>query len=238
MSRWPIRSGASLSADHSTSSGPISPRGLAASTKAFIRTRVERKEANESREMKSAVLLYYGLCLLIGVRAIGRYRGLEFLEPCSRHDPKLETCLAKTANVLVEHFRQGKTLSLDFVCQRTVNVLFLHPREEVWDFLWNSRGESTRQSSSLITECDVVVYPACLISKLAKFCRTWIELNLESRIRVWRKSDETMVTCNNKLQVFGAPRNLRRGEANSSSRVKLQRVRMFAGNIAYVFFCC
>ncbi|KAH0946362.1 hypothetical protein HN011_002828 [Eciton burchellii] len=57
--------------------------------------------------MKNTVLLCYGLCLLIGVRAIGRYKGLEFLEPCSRHDPNLEACLAKTANVLVDHFRQG-----------------------------------------------------------------------------------------------------------------------------------
>jgi hypothetical protein len=58
--------------------------------------------------MKNTVLLCYGLCLLIGVRAIGRYKGLEFLEPCSRHDPNLEACLAKTANVLVDHFRQGE----------------------------------------------------------------------------------------------------------------------------------
>lgn len=57
--------------------------------------------------MKGAVLLCYACSLLINVQALGRYRGLEFLEPCSRHDPKLEGCLAKTANTLVEHFRQG-----------------------------------------------------------------------------------------------------------------------------------
>lgn len=49
----------------------------------------------------------YACSLLISVQAFGKYRGLEFLETCSRHDPKLEACLAKTANILVEHFRQG-----------------------------------------------------------------------------------------------------------------------------------
>ncbi|XP_072764812.1 circadian clock-controlled protein daywake [Anoplolepis gracilipes] len=58
--------------------------------------------------MRGSVLLFYCSCLLlIGVQALGKYRGLEFLEPCSRHDPKLEACLAKTANTLVDHFRQG-----------------------------------------------------------------------------------------------------------------------------------
>jgi len=58
--------------------------------------------------MKNAVLLCYVCSLLIGALAIGRYRGLEFLEPCSRSDPKLEACLARTANTLVERFRQGE----------------------------------------------------------------------------------------------------------------------------------
>ncbi|XP_029677512.1 protein takeout [Formica exsecta] len=57
--------------------------------------------------MRGAVLLCYACSLLISVQAFGKYRGLEFLETCSRHDPKLEACLAKTANILVEHFRQG-----------------------------------------------------------------------------------------------------------------------------------
>ncbi|XP_020288989.1 protein takeout [Pseudomyrmex gracilis] len=58
--------------------------------------------------MTSAVLLLCCVCsLLIGAQAIGRYMGLEFLEPCSKRDPKLEACLARTANVLVNHFRQG-----------------------------------------------------------------------------------------------------------------------------------
>ncbi|XP_070160476.1 circadian clock-controlled protein daywake [Polyergus mexicanus] len=57
--------------------------------------------------MRGVVLLCYACSLLISVQAFGKYRGLEFLETCSRHDPKLEACLAKTANVLVEHFRQG-----------------------------------------------------------------------------------------------------------------------------------
>ncbi|EFN67286.1 Circadian clock-controlled protein [Camponotus floridanus] len=53
------------------------------------------------------LLLCYACTLLISVQAIGKYRGLEFLETCSRHDSKLEGCLAKTANTLVAHFRQG-----------------------------------------------------------------------------------------------------------------------------------
>ncbi|XP_012537967.1 protein takeout [Monomorium pharaonis] len=57
--------------------------------------------------MRNAVLLCYACTLLIGAQAIGKYRGLEFLEPCSRSDPRLEACLARTANTLVEHFRQG-----------------------------------------------------------------------------------------------------------------------------------
>lgn len=62
-----------------------------------------------NKEMRGSLLLFYCACsLLIGVQAIGRYRGLEFLEPCSRHDPKLEACLARTANILVEHFREGE----------------------------------------------------------------------------------------------------------------------------------
>ncbi|KYN26919.1 Protein takeout [Trachymyrmex cornetzi] len=56
--------------------------------------------------MRNTVLLCYACSLLIGAHAIGRYRGLEFLEPCSRNDQKLEICLARTANTLVDHFRQ------------------------------------------------------------------------------------------------------------------------------------
>ncbi|KAL2729618.1 protein takeout [Vespula squamosa] len=57
----------------------------------------------------SVLLVYvFMFTILIGiVNGIGKYRGLEFLEPCSKSDPNLEGCLAKTANVLVEHFRQG-----------------------------------------------------------------------------------------------------------------------------------
>ncbi|EFN85087.1 protein takeout [Harpegnathos saltator] len=56
--------------------------------------------------MRSAVLLC-ACSLLISVGAVGRYRGLEFLESCSKRDPRLEACLARSANVLTEHFRQG-----------------------------------------------------------------------------------------------------------------------------------
>lgn len=42
------------------------------------------------------------------VDAMGKYRGLEFLEPCSKRDPHLEACLAHSANVLADHFRHGK----------------------------------------------------------------------------------------------------------------------------------
>ncbi|KAI4499872.1 hypothetical protein M0802_005128 [Mischocyttarus mexicanus] len=56
------------------------------------------------------VLVY--VCILSSiflglVDAIGKYRGLEFLESCSKTDPNLENCLARSANVLAEHFRNG-----------------------------------------------------------------------------------------------------------------------------------
>ncbi|XP_029044747.2 protein takeout [Osmia bicornis bicornis] len=52
-------------------------------------------------------LLLCSCSLLINVQAIGRYRGLEFLEPCSRRDQNVESCLARSVNVLTEHFRHG-----------------------------------------------------------------------------------------------------------------------------------
>ncbi|XP_034934981.1 protein takeout [Chelonus insularis] len=61
--------------------------------------------------MKVRGLLCYSLVVFISinyqVQALGKYRGLEFLEPCSRRDPQLEACLARSANVLTEHFRHG-----------------------------------------------------------------------------------------------------------------------------------
>ncbi|XP_066598491.1 protein takeout-like [Prorops nasuta] len=45
--------------------------------------------------------------LVDSTHAIGRYRGLEFIEPCTRSDPNLEGCLARSANVLSQHFRHG-----------------------------------------------------------------------------------------------------------------------------------
>ncbi|XP_011631191.1 protein takeout [Pogonomyrmex barbatus] len=57
--------------------------------------------------MRYAILLCYTCSLLIVARAIGKYRGLEFLEPCSKNDPRLEACLTRTANTLAEHFREG-----------------------------------------------------------------------------------------------------------------------------------
>jgi len=102
-----------------------------------------RKEGSkrEPREMKSAVLLCYGLCLLIGVRAIGRYKGLEFLEPCSRHDPKLEACLAKTANVLVDHFRQGETSNYVSISFAKCNLFRQDKRSFSSLFSSSSRGD-------------------------------------------------------------------------------------------------
>ncbi|XP_015174517.1 PREDICTED: protein takeout [Polistes dominula] len=41
------------------------------------------------------------------VDAIGKYRGLEFLESCSKTDPDLESCLERSVNALAEHFRNG-----------------------------------------------------------------------------------------------------------------------------------
>ncbi|XP_053972527.1 protein takeout [Hylaeus volcanicus] len=52
-------------------------------------------------------LFVYACALLVSVEAIGRYQGLEFLEPCSRRDRNLEGCLARSANALTEHFRHG-----------------------------------------------------------------------------------------------------------------------------------
>ncbi|XP_003699595.1 juvenile hormone binding protein 2 [Megachile rotundata] len=56
---------------------------------------------------KFGLLLCVCSLLLIDVRAMGRYRGLEFLEPCSRRDHDVESCLARSVNVLTEHFRHG-----------------------------------------------------------------------------------------------------------------------------------
>ncbi|XP_057338857.1 protein takeout-like [Microplitis mediator] len=51
-----------------------------------------------------AVILVF---FLSGIKVDGKYRGLEFLDPCSRSDPELEACLARSANVLSERFRYG-----------------------------------------------------------------------------------------------------------------------------------
>ncbi|XP_012274864.1 protein takeout [Orussus abietinus] len=56
---------------------------------------------------KSALLVLLCASSLFEVQALGKYRGLEFIEPCSRLDPNLEACLARSANVLTEHFRHG-----------------------------------------------------------------------------------------------------------------------------------
>ncbi|CAK9807225.1 Circadian clock-controlled protein daywake [Anthophora plagiata] len=54
------------------------------------------------------IILFVCVCaLLTNVQAIGRYRGLEFLEPCTRRDRNIESCLARSANVLTERFRYG-----------------------------------------------------------------------------------------------------------------------------------
>ncbi|XP_071645748.1 circadian clock-controlled protein daywake [Temnothorax longispinosus] len=105
MSRWPIRPGASLPVDHSSSRNLIVPRS--ASIDIPVDNEERKDEKSKLPEMRNAVLLCYACSLLIGAQAIGIYRGLEFLEPCSRSDPKLEACLARTANTLVERFRQG-----------------------------------------------------------------------------------------------------------------------------------
>lgn len=49
------------------------------------------------------------LSIDFGIEATGKYRGLEFLEPCSKSDPQLETCLTRAANVLTKQFRKGLT---------------------------------------------------------------------------------------------------------------------------------
>ncbi|XP_063991767.1 protein takeout-like [Diachasmimorpha longicaudata] len=49
----------------------------------------------------------WGLMILHCADAIGKYRGLEFIEPCSRSDPELEACLARSANALTKKFASG-----------------------------------------------------------------------------------------------------------------------------------
>ena len=60
--------------------------------------------------MRSVYLLCFACTLLIfsRVEAIGKYQGLEFIEACSKRDPNLEECLARSANTLAEHFREGE----------------------------------------------------------------------------------------------------------------------------------
>ncbi|KAK0182277.1 hypothetical protein PV327_000431 [Microctonus hyperodae] len=50
-------------------------------------------------------IIFFGI--IFGIDARGKYIGLEFIEPCSRNDPELEACLAKSANTLTEHFHNG-----------------------------------------------------------------------------------------------------------------------------------
>ena len=46
---------------------------------------------------------------LLGLaQAAGKYRGLEFIEPCARSDPEIEACLARAANALADNFRHGE----------------------------------------------------------------------------------------------------------------------------------
>ncbi|XP_033216002.1 protein takeout [Belonocnema kinseyi] len=53
------------------------------------------------------VLCWTVLLIDLRVQGTGKYKGLEFIEPCYRLDPSLENCLARSANILTEHFRQG-----------------------------------------------------------------------------------------------------------------------------------
>ena len=43
------------------------------------------------------------------VQARGKYRGLEFLDTCTKSDPELESCLTRSANTLAENFRTGES---------------------------------------------------------------------------------------------------------------------------------
>lgn len=61
--------------------------------------------------MRISVIAIF-LIALPNAWAIGRYRGLEFLEPCARSNPNLEQCLARSANSLTEHFRHGELIIL------------------------------------------------------------------------------------------------------------------------------
>ena len=55
-------------------------------------------------------LCFTALFIDSGVNALGKYRGLEFIEPCFKNSPNLEVCLTKSANVLTEHFRKGNVV--------------------------------------------------------------------------------------------------------------------------------
>lgn len=57
-------------------------------------------------------LLFIFFIVLGETLAIGKYRNLEFIEACSRKNPELESCLARSANVLTHRFRNGKYLFL------------------------------------------------------------------------------------------------------------------------------
>lgn len=101
-----IRLGASLTAGHSTRRNSIEED-------------LTRRRTSKSI-MKSISFVFACSLVIVGVQAIGKYRGLEFLEPCSRSDYNIESCLARSANALTDRFRHGKKL-LAFVVKDIIN---------------------------------------------------------------------------------------------------------------------
>ncbi|XP_051167777.1 protein takeout-like [Leptopilina boulardi] len=57
---------------------------------------------------RTFIILYLSILVInLKVQAIGKYKGLEFLEPCSKRDPSFDICLLKSSNELIRQFRKG-----------------------------------------------------------------------------------------------------------------------------------
>lgn len=57
---------------------------------------------------RTLIIIYLNIVVFnLNVQAIGKYKGLEFLEPCSKRDPKFQTCLIQSSNELIRQFRKG-----------------------------------------------------------------------------------------------------------------------------------
>ncbi|KAL7294606.1 hypothetical protein TKK_0011912 [Trichogramma kaykai] len=58
--------------------------------------------------MKSMSLsIILAVCAVTSFTEAGKYKGLEFLEPCRKNSPGLEDCLKRSANALATNFQRG-----------------------------------------------------------------------------------------------------------------------------------